>query len=687
MKNPLLEKWTAPFALPPFKLIQPAHFRPAIEESIDRARDRLDKISAEPGPPSFGNTIEALDKIATRLDEISSILFNLNSADTNKDIQAAAREVSPLLSAFSDDITLNRKLFERIGTIYKGRESLELNKEQGILLRKTYRSFIRGGAGLEDTKRERFRQINKELASLSLKFEENVLEETNAFFLNITDEKDLEGLPEGLIESAAEEAVSSGRDGWVFTLHYPSYIPFMQYSARRNLREKMYRAYSSRAYKKKNNDNREIVRKIVSLRREKARLLGFANYAEYVLEDRMLDSPSGVMRFLNEMHIKSKIYALRDIEQLRAYAADNGHTGDMERWDWAYYAEKLKKSRYRIDDETLRPYFNLEEVQEAIFRLASDLYGLVFRRDDELPRYHKDVRAFSVTAGDGEHLAVLYLDYHPRKGKSSGAWMTAYRDQYHMNGTDIRPIISLVTNFSKASAGKPALISHNELTTFMHEFGHALHGMLSKCHYRSISGTNVSRDFVELPSQIMENWAYEKEWLDSWARHYITAKQIPADIIDKIKEALVFNEGYACNRQLGFAFLDMAWHTIEDEADHDLDSFEKEAMKETDFLKPVPGTNMSCSFGHLFSGGYAAGYYGYKWSEVLDADAYELFREKGIFDRGTADSFRENILEKGGSAEPMELYLNFRGKEPSPDALLKRSGFINNEQNKDLFEK
>jgi peptidyl-dipeptidase Dcp len=675
MDNPLLEEWKSPYNLPPFDLISPSHFTGAVKQAVEKATNEISAIRSNPEPPSFSNTIEALDKMGIRLDEVASLLFNLNSAETNKELQAAAQEVSPLLSAFSDDITLDPLLFSRIREIYEKKDSLELDEEQQMLLKLTYRNFIKGGAGLEENARKRFRKINQELSTLSLQFEENVLEETNAFFLHITEEKDLAGLPEGIIESAAEEAKNSGRMGWVFTLHFPSYIPFMQYSSKRELRELMFRAYSSRAFKKKKNDNREIVRKIISLRREKASLLSYNNYAEFVLGDRMLNSPARVMDFLEKLHEASSLYASRDRDELSSYAASMGHQGRLERWDWAWYSEKLKKSRFDIDDETLRPYFMLPKVEKAIFELANTLYGLSFDERDDLPRYHNDVKAFIVKDNTGKHLSVLYLDYYPRKGKSGGAWMTAYRDQYRLNGNDIRPVISVVTNFSKPTAARPALITHNELTTFMHEFGHALHGMLSMCRYRSLSGTNVARDFVELPSQLMENWAYEKEWLDSWARHYKTGEKIPEGLINKIKESITFNEGYACNRQLGFAFLDMAWHTLDRDPEVNIDEFEREAMKKTELLPRVEGTNMSCSFGHLFSGGYAAGYYGYKWSEVLDADAFSLFREKGIFNRDTAQAFRKNVLEKGGSAEAMELYRRFRGKEPSLSAFLKRSGF------------
>ena len=675
MNNPLLTEWKSDFNLPPFDSIKPSHFKPAIEKFIEMAREEISTITDNDEPPTFENTIEALDNTGIRLDEVSSILFNLNSAETNQDIQSAAMDVSPLLSRFTNDITLNRNLFKRVEEIYSKASASDLNTEQRMLLRKTYRNFINGGAGLEESHRDRFRQINEELASLSLKFEKNVLEETNAFYLHITESDDLEGLPEGIIEAAHEEAVNSGREGWIFTLHYPSYIPFMQYSAKRNLREKMYRAYSSRAFLKKRNDNRDIVKKIINLRKEKATLLGFSNYAEYVLQDRMLDTPEKVNNFLDELYNASRDSALRDKRELIEFAIQNGLKGGMEKWDWAYYSEKLKKNKFDIDDETLRPYFNLEKVENAIFKLASDLYGLQFKYEKDLPRYHDDVKTYIVKDNNDKHLALLYLDYYPRKGKSSGAWMTAYRDQYIKDGKDRRPVISIVTNFSKPSSKRPALITHNELTTFMHEFGHALHGMMTKCNYRSLSGTNVSRDFVELPSQIMENWAYEKEWLDSWARHYKTGEKIPAELILKIKESMVFNEGYACSRQLGFGFLDMAWHTLEKNIETDIDEFEQGIMIKTELLNHVEGSNMSCSFGHLFAGGYAAGYYGYKWSEVLDADAFSLFSERGIFDIKTADSFRENILEKGGSEEPMELYRKFRGQEPSINALLLRSGF------------
>ncbi len=464
--------------------------------------------------------------------------------------------------------------------------------------------------------------------------------------------------------------------GWVFTLHYPSYVPFMQYSEKRELREKMFRAYASRGYRGNVHDNKAIVVRITNLRLELARLLGFNNYSEMALVERMAEKPEKVAEFLEHLFEAAKPASNRDFEIVSAFARESGHTGPVERWDWAFYSEKLKKKLYDIDDEILKPYFRLEEAEKAIFNLAGKLYGIRFVRNRAVPVYHPDVKTFEVYDTDGSFLSLLYTDYHPRPGKSGGAWMTSYRDQRNKDGKDIRPLISIVANFTRASETRPALLTFNELTTFLHEFGHSLHGMLTKCNYESLSGTNVARDFVELPSQFMENYAYEKEWLDTWAVHYATGDKIPAEIIEKVKKASTFNEGYACSRQLGFAFLDMAWHTISEPVDENINSFEKAAMERTELFPPVDGTNMSASFSHIFAGGYAAGYYGYKWAEVLDADAFSYFAETGIFNMLTADRFRKYILERGGSEKPEELYLKFRGKEPSLEPFLKRSGLM-----------
>jgi peptidyl-dipeptidase Dcp len=674
MTNPLLQEWDTPFGTPPFHLIEAIHFKPAVEEAIRSAEEEIKIITDNNELADFENTIASLDRAGRILDRITSLLFNLNSADTNKSLQEVAQEVSPLLTRFSNDITLNEKLFERIKTVFASKETSGLSTEQKILTERKFRNFILGGAALKEDDRKRFRAISEELATLSLRFEENVLEETNSFELHITEKEDLAGLPEGLIELASTEAEMRKKQGWVFTLHFPSYVPFMQYSERRNLREKMLKAYSSRAFRANDFDNSQIALKIANLRLEIARMLGFANYAEMVLGDRMADTPEKVEIFLEDLYQASKPAASRDFEHIRNFAESQGHTGEIERYDWSYYSEKLKKKLYNIDDEILKPYFSLEKVETAVLGLATTLYGIKFIRNNTIPVYHSEVKTFEVYDRDNSFLSILYIDYHPRPGKNGGAWMTSYRDQKKENGKEIRPLISIVANFTRPSETRPSLLSFNELTTLLHEFGHSLHGMLTKCTYESLSGTNVARDFVELPSQFMENFAFEKEWLDTWATHYLTGEKIPDEFISKIKEAATFNEGYACYRQLSFGFLDMAWHTITNPIDINISAFESAALAKTELFPPIEGLNMSASFGHIFGGGYAAGYYGYKWAEVLDADAFSLFTETGIFNKETAAAFRKNILEKGGTDNPHDLYIKFRGKEPSIDALLKRSG-------------
>ena len=674
MTNPLLQHWETPFGTPPFGQIEISHFRPAIDFAIRSASAEIISIAENSEPPDFENTIAALDKAGERLGEISSILFNLNIAETNSDLQAAAQEISPLLARFSNDITLNRKLFERVRSVYESRISKGFNQEQVMLIEKSYRNFLLGGAGLEEDKISRFREISEELSLLSIKFEENILEDTNSYELNLTDSDDLAGLPEGIIEMAAMEAKKRGKSGWIFTLHFPSYAPFMKYSEKRNLRETMYRAFTSRAFHNDIHDNREIAFRIANLRLEQAKLTGFSCYADLILGDRMAESTSGVESFLRELHSASYPTALRDFENLKNFAADKGYTGDIRRWDWSYWSEKLQKAKFDIDDEILKPYFRLESVEEAVFDLAATLYGIKFVPNNKIPVYHKEVQTWEVHDEDDSLLAILFLDYFPRPGKNNGAWMTSFREQRSAGGNEIRPIISIVANFTRPTETKPALLTFNEVITFLHEFGHSLHGMLTKCTYESLSGTNVARDFVELPSQFMENYAYEKEWLSLWARHYITGEKIPFEIINKIKELTTFNEGYACNRQLGFAFLDMAWHSITIPADANIIDFEAAALNLTELFAPVEGTCLSTSFGHIFGGGYAAGYYGYKWAEVLDADAFDLFKETGIFNRETANRFRRHILEKGGTDKPTKLYKQFRGKEPSLHAFLIRSG-------------
>ena len=672
--NPLLQDWKTPFETPPFQLIEISHFTPAIEETIKSASTEIKAIAENGDRADFENTIAALDRAGNKLNEVSALLFNLNSADTNKELQKIAGDVSPLLARFSNDITLNEKLFSRVKQVYESRESSCLTNEQKMLVEKHFRSFMLGGAGLDEGKKKRFREISEKLSHLSVKFEENILSDTNSFELLITDKAGLTGLPEDALEMASMEASSRNKKGWVFTLHFPSYIPFMQYCDNRSLREKMFRAYSSRAFHGDTNDNRSLVREIANLRLELSNILGFTNFAELTLGDRMAETTGKVESFLKELHEASGPSAHRDFENISKFAVQCGHEGNIERWDWAYYSEKLRKAKYDIDDEVLKPYFVLDNAERAIFSLATKLYGIRFRRNESVPVYNNEVRAWEVIDSNGDFLAILYADYFPRPGKNSGAWMTAFREQRKENGKDIRPLISIVANFTRPITTKPSLLTFNEVTTFLHEFGHALHGMFSRCTYISLSGTSVARDFVELPSQFMENYAYEKEWLSEWAVHYQTGEIIPDHIVSKIKESSTFNEGYACNRQLGFGFLDMAWHTLTGPCSDDILSFESSALKRTELFPAVEGTAVSPSFAHIFGGGYAAGYYGYKWAEVLDADAFHYFLEKGIFNTETAKSFRKHILEKGGSDKPMKLYVDFRGKEPSINAFLERSG-------------
>ncbi len=673
--NPLLQEWNTPFIVPPFDLIRPEHFKPAVEHAIEVARKQIDEIVSCTEEPGFENCIETLEQAGGLLNRITPILFNLNSSDTTPELQAAAREISPLLTSFANDISLNPELFRKVRDVYEKRESLNLDPEQYILLDRKYKGFVRGGAALSGEDKDKFRTITVELATLSLQFEENVLAETNDFTLHLTTEEEMAGLPEGVRQAAAVLAREKSMEGWLFTLHAPSYVPFMQYSGRRDLREKIFRAYAIRSFRGNEHDNRALVTRIADLRLQLAQLLGFDNYASYALEDRMASKPSEVNSFLDNLLKASAPAARRDHDDIEEYARKLGHQGRVERWDWAYWSEKLRLERYNIDDEALRPYMPLEKVKEAVLGLATKLYGLTFTGNSAIPVYNPEVTAYEVHDGDKGIIAILMLDFHPRKGKGGGAWMTGFREQSRENGTRVIPVVSLVMNFTRETPERPSLLSHSEMNTFLHEFGHALHGMLSDCSYESLSGTNVKRDFVELPSQIMENWAWEKEWLDSWASHYRTGEKIPDEILVRLKESLTYNEGYSCMRQLSFGLLDMAWHTLSEPFTGDIVAFERTAMAPADILPPADGTCMSVSFAHLFSGGYAAGYYGYKWAEVLDADAYSLFRERGIFDRETADSFRRNILEKGGSREPDVLYRDFRGREPSIDALIERSGF------------
>ena len=671
--NPLLNKFTTPYEAAPFESIELNHFLPAFTESIDIAKKEIDQIVDNTEEPNFVNTIEALEYSGHQLDRVASIFFNLNHANTNDEMQALAREVSPMLTEFSNDIIMNEKLFARVKDVYHQKKELKLTVEQEKLLTDRYKSFVRSGANLEKEKKDQIREISKELSKLTLQFGENVLAATNNFELHITDKNELSGLPDGIIEAAAIVAKEKDKEGWIFTLQFPSYVPFMQYSDIRELREKMFKVYSSRCFNDKF-DNQKILKRIVELRLKKVQLFGYTSYADFVLEERMAKKSSKVTDFLTELLDASMPKAKEEFKELQAYAKSLGADFKLERWDWAYYAEKLKTEKFDVNDEITRPYFELERVKKGIFSLAARLYGIKFNINPNLPKYHKDVDVYEVTDDKGEFLSLLYTDFHPRSSKQGGAWMTSFVDQYRKNGTDHRPHISIVCNFTKPSETKPSLLTFNEVTTFLHEFGHALHGMLSKCTYSSLSGTNVYRDFVELPSQFMENFATQKEWLDDVAEHYQTGEKIPAEIVQKIIDSENFLSGYSFVRQISFGLNDMAWHSVTEPVADEVSVFEDKAMTSTELFDRVETSCMSTAFSHIFAGGYGAGYYGYKWAEVLDADAFDAFKSAGIFNKEVAKSFKENILEKGGSDHPMNLYLKFRGKEPSIEPLLKRSG-------------
>ncbi len=672
--NPLLQEFSGIHQTPPFEKIKVEQYVPAMKEAITEAKREIDAIVNNPEKPTFENSVLALEESGRLLSRVSNIFFNLNEAETSPEMQAAAREISPLITEYGNDVSLNEKLFARIKEVYDQREKLELTDEQRTLLVKSYKGFVRNGANLAPEMRERFREINKELSKLSLLFNENELAETNDFVLHITDKKQLAGLPEGVVEMAALEAKDRNLEGWIFTLQYPSFGPFLQYAENRSLREKMYKAFVSRCNRNNDHDNKEIVKSLVEKRLERARMLGYETYADYVLEERMAENVFRVNNLLDQIYDVSHKIARKEKREVEDFARSIGFKGTLQRWDWSFYSEKLKMHLHNIDDEVTKPYFELSKVQQGVFDLTTRLFGIRYKYNPEISVYHPDVKAYEVTDSDGRFLAVLYLDFHPRQSKRNGAWMTSFREQSVNNGQNIRPLISIVCNFTKPTDTKPSLLTFHEVKTFLHEFGHALHGMLSDVSYESLSGTAVYRDFVELPSQIMENWAIEKEWLDTFATHFQTGEKIPASLIAKLKAADNFLTGYNNDRQVSFASLDMAWHTIKEPLNTDVETFNNLAMNKFELFPIVEGACMSTLFGHLFAGGYGAGYYGYKWAEVLDADAYALFQQNGIFNAKTAQRFRDNVLSRGGSNHPMKLYVQFRGQEPTIDAFLKRSG-------------
>lgn len=679
VQNPLLEQFNTPFETVPFDKIENEHFLPGLKTALEEARSEINAIVSNTDAPTFENTILALEFSGEKVGRIAEIFFNLNSAETNDAIQKLAQEISPLLSEYRNDILLNEKLFQRIDTVYQNELSQLTGQEEKTLLEKTWKGFVRNGAKLSDEAKEQLRKIDMELSKLSLTYGEHLLADTNNFQLHITNEEDLAGLPEGAKDAAAETAKEKALEGWVFTLQYPSYIPFMMYAEKRELREQLYRAFNSKAFHNDENDNQEIVKQIAQLRYKRANLLGYKNHADFVLEERMAESPENVNNFLQDLLEKAKPFAEKDIEEVKAFAKEKDGFTDLQRWDFSYYSEQLKKQRYEIDDEILKPYFKLENVVDGVFKVAQKLYGLTFVQNNAIPKYHPEVVTYEVLDKNNNHLAVFYADFFPREGKRNGAWMTSYRSQKIKEGKEERPHVSIVCNFTKPTAKKPSLLTFNEVTTLFHEFGHALHGMLAQGKYPSLTGTSVFWDFVELPSQVLENWCYEKEALDLFAIHYETGEKIPEQLIERIKNAATFQEGYATIRQLSFGLLDMAWHGGNPSKIDDITAFESEALASTELFEKVQGTNVSCQFAHIFQGGYSAGYYSYKWAEVLDADAFEYFLEEGIFNTEVAQRFEEFVLSAGGREHPMELYKKFRGKEPSVDALLKRAGLVTQE--------
>jgi oligopeptidase A len=671
--NPLLQDFTTA----PFSKIKTEHYIPAIKKGIEIAKIEIDEIVNNSDKPTFENTTVALDFSGAQLNRISGIFFNLNSAETSDEIQKIAQEVSPWLSAFKNDITLNKALFSRVKIVFDSKETLNLTTEQSTLLEKQYKGFARNGANLNDDDKNKLRAIDAKLSKLSLKFGENVLAETHAFEMHLTEEKEVSGLPESVKEAAAEVAKSKDKEGYIFTLDYPSYIPFLTYADNRDLRKKMAIAAGKKAFQDNEFNNEKIVIEIVNLRHQRANLLGYKTHAHFVLEERMAETPEKVIEFSNNLLEKAKPAAEREFKDLENFAKKLDGIDQLQKWDGAYYSEKLKKELFDLDQEILKPYFKLESVIDGVFEISSRLYDLSFEEVFTIDKYHPDVKTYHVSDAEGAFISVLYADFHPRKGKRNGAWMTSYKSQQIKNGVNERPHISIVCNFTKPTATKPSLLTFNEVTTLFHEFGHALHGMLANTTYSSLSGTSVSWDFVELPSQVLENWCYEKEALELFAKHYETSEIIPMKYVEKIKESASFHEGMQTLRQLSFGLLDMNWHAgASPEGITSLKEFENKAFADTKLYPDVAENCMSTAFSHIFQGGYSAGYYSYKWAEVLDADAFEYFLEKGIFNKEVATKFKDTVLSQGGTEKPMELYKRFRGKEPKPDALLKRAGLV-----------
>lgn len=674
--NILNHSFKTPYDTAPFSQIQNADYLPAFEDAIAATRAEIDAIVHNNEAPTFENTIAALAFSGMQLDRISNIFFNLQSAETNDEMDAIAREVAPKLAELGNDITLNLELFERIKEIYQQKDSLNLSEEEENLLTKNYKDFVRNGALLSEEDKKTLREIDAELSVLKLQFGEHVLADSNAYQLLITDEAELAGLPEGILEAAKEMAKAEDKEGWLFTLDYPSYIPFVTYAENRERRKEISLAAGKKAFQDNANNNEEIVLKIVRLRFKRAQLLGYASHAHFVLEERMAQTPDQVNAFLEDLLAKGKPAAEREFNELTQFAKELDGIQHLEKWDGSYYSEKLKQQRFNLDDEKLKPYFKLENVLHGAFEIANRLYDLNFKEVQNIDKYHPDVQTFEVRNENGELVAIFYADFFPRKGKRNGAWMTSFKSQYKKDGHNERPHVSIVCNFTKPTASKPSLLTFNEVLTLFHEFGHALHGMLANTQYPTLSGTSVFWDFVELPSQIMENWCYEEEALNLFAKHYETGETIPMEYVEKIKESAAFMEGMATVRQLSFGLLDMGWHGQDPNGITSVKPFEVEQFKSTVLFPDVEDNAMSPSFSHIFNGGYSSGYYSYKWAEVLDADAFDYFKQNGIFNKEVAKKFKDNILSKGGTVHPMKLYLAFRGQEPSVEPLLKRAGLL-----------
>lgn len=676
MENPLLTESPLPYGAPQFDKIRTEHYMPAFKKGFEEGKAEIDAILSNPEEPTFENTIVALEFAGETYSNVASIFYNVLEADASDELQRIAEEVAPLANEYSMYITLNEGLFARVKAVYDKRDELSLEPDQLKLLVDTYKSFSRNGANLSPEDKETYSKLNEELSLATLKYGKNVLAATNSFSLNITDEADLEGLPDYVVALGKETAEANGQEGWTYDLSAPSYGPFMKFSARRDLRKQLYYAYNTRGVNE-GSDNTEVVKQIAGLRLRIANILGYRTYADYCLEERMLKTPGQVDAFLDELLEPSLPKAKQEIEKIYEYACANGFDDTaIQSWDFSYWSERYKNEMYTLSESDLKPYFQLENCIDAVFGLAGKLYGLQFEQRPDIPAYHKDVKVYDVKDESGRHLALFYADFFPRASKRSGAWMTEFRGQSIKDGVERRPFISIVTNFSKPTAGEPSLLTHDELETFLHEFGHSLHGMLARSRYPSQAGTNVSRDFVELPSQIMENWSYEKEYLEGFARHYKTGETIPQELIDKVVAARNYNSAYLQVRQLHFGILDMAWHECTELPAQSTIDFENEVLTPIAVFPMVPGTSISTSITHLFSGGYAAGYYSYKWAEVLEADAFSLFKEKGIFNREVSDSFRKNILERGSEDDEAVLYRNFRGHDPQPSALLEKLGIV-----------